>query len=128
MSLTASPLTLREKWDAETEEIARGHLFETVRFFLRNPLRTSNEQDALLAMIDRLDYPGTVDAPALRQEATENWTRAHRCDCGEVSANYWCSDACYSLAEPEVFYGYDEEAAANDEADDWDNCEHDDAA
>lgn len=96
MSLTAlHPPVARDQWRAETEEVLRGHLVDVINISLRNPNRTWPEQQALLELIDTIDGPTCLrEVALLRTMAEESWVRSHLCECGKVSARYWCSDAC----------------------------------
>lgn len=84
----------REVWHSLTEEVSRGDLLALISVAVRNPLRTWQEQQALIGAIEKLDYPAISDMGPVKEQATSQWSRAHRCDCGTVSAGYWCSEEC----------------------------------
>lgn len=93
MSLGASAIS-------DTQGVNKAELLALVEIAAHNPLRTHDEQQALLSIIKGLDNPPITWMHTTRAIVESNWVRAHVCDCGTRSSQYWCSAQCFNLAEP----------------------------
>lgn len=87
----------RETWWDYAEEITRADLLALVNVAMTDDERTAHEQAALVGVCRVLD--GIFKLLTAAAEETHA-VRLHRCGCGQVSRNYWCSTSCYRDDEP----------------------------